>query len=281
MLKLTYGIPSLNYQDSMGIPGMGGDLFNGLLSLASYAKKNKDSSIKFISAPLSKFDIVSLFYAEKMIPVLPDNMQTIEKLHICDVHAHALNTNSPFLKFCKNRTTNTVWHYFLLRGITQEDILKNFSITGTPNMSVEEQDIIIFPSAGGDGSKLLPPEFYLNFIEDHYPGNRKVYWNKETNSLHKNNCPPKGDILTSSIKDILATLFHRNPIVMGHRSGIFDIMFHVLPPNRTSDVTCFYETSQPNKQLHADWCLKGDNVPEQFKEFSESRKYYREIGVDR
>lgn len=276
MSQMMYGLPVMNYQDARKVPGQTGDLFNGLLSLASYARKVGDDSRKLISTPISKFDVVSMFENENMVSVVPNNNQNIQGLHVCDIVAQAVRTNSPNLKLLR-RDRIGVWDYFLARGITQEDILTEFYMKGTPDMSVNEEDVIVFPTTGGDGRTYFHPEFYLKAIDHFFPNAGKVYWNKEaTLSHYKPNSPTDCNVLKMGIADMLATIIARNPRVIGHRSGIFDMMFHVLPTDRTSQVVCLYELEQP---IHIDWCLKGRNVPEQFKEFSEKRKSYLEIGV--
>lgn len=241
-----------------------GDWFNGMLSLASYNKKMCIDVSTEIGVNLPRKDIVALFESAKFTPVEP-------KAPITNLHLDYL-----YRVYASNRPNRyLMWDYFLLRGITENNIFSDFTITGFVDEKVTEDDVIIFPTNGG--AELLNPNVYLPFIGKK---KRNVYWNKEL-LPYRNNIPSGAKTLSLGLMDLLATLIVKKPKIIGHRSGIFDIFFHVLPPHN-NQVYCVYDKRNEIQML---WQFKATmpynqvHVPEEFKNYIAKRSTFYEVFV--
>ena len=238
-----------------------GDWFNGMLGLASYLKKQKSDTVTNIGVNIEREDIVNLFKYANFNPIRPT--LPITSLHVDNL----VNTKS---------NTYSMWNYFLLRNLTQNDMFTDFNIEGIVNEDITEDDIIIFPTT--NGAELFNPEIYTSLIDDKFKGN--VYWNKEL-IPYRDNIPKDARILSLGLMDLLATIISKKVRIIGHRSGIFDIFFHVLPPNNNK-IDCVYDIRneiQMAWQFKATMPYKNISTPIEFYEYIHCRETFTEIFI--
>jgi hypothetical protein len=244
-----------------------GDWFNGMLSLASLKKKIGNTANTEIGVNPPRRDLVALFEAANFVSVEPKPPITSLHLdHLYQAHSegHAIRSTRYFM-----------WDYFLLRGLNEADMFGDFKVTGTVQEHITEDDVIIFPTNGG--AELLNPNVYLPFVGK-VKGN--VYWNQET-IPYRNNIPQGAKTLSLGLMDLLATLIAKKPRIIGHRSGIFDVFFHVLPPCN-NQVYCVYDRRNETQmlwQFKATLPYKQVHLPKEFSDYARSRTTFYEVFV--
>jgi hypothetical protein len=233
-----------------------GDLFNGIFSLISLRKKSNTLNQNiYISAPEFRYEIVNFFKNANCIPVTSDIF--------VDIHICSLNRKNDL----------TIYDCFSTLDLESNDMFDDFNFSGNVDNNITEDDIIIFPITSG--TNILDYNLFLKIINEQGLGYNNIYWNVEPNLLYRKNYNDQDKTLNLSIMDIMTTIKEKNPIIIGHRSGIFDLIFSMLPDTRSY---CVYDT---NDQLQLDFRFKYDNPRhyDRFETYIERRKNFVEIFV--
>lgn len=234
-----------------------GDLFTGVLSTISF--KNKFNLLKdetYISVPEFRYNLVNFFKNANCVPVTSE--------FFVDIHVNSLT----------RKNGNILYDYFNALDIEQNEIFNNFYFdSGEINEEVGEDDIIIFPITSGDD--IIDYNLFLEFIKEKQIKYRKIFWNAEPNKIYRKNYDDSMDTINLEIDDLLKTVKEKNPTIIGHRSGIFDIIFHMIPKSKTY---CFY---RKDNQLQSEWNFKSKNLKyyEKYKDYIESRENFNEIFI--
>lgn len=234
-----------------------GDLFNGILSLVSFKKKfNLLDEPIYISTPENRYDIVDFFSNAKCIPVTTEIF--------VDVHVNSLAR--------KNGTT--LYDYFHVLELNQDEIFDDFSFSSEDILDeITEEDIIIFPITSEDF--ILDYNLFLDIINEKEIKYRKIFWNTEPNKIYRKNYANNMETINLEIDVLLKTIKEKNPTIIGHRSGIFDLIFNLIPESKTY---CVYSKKSP---IQMEWRFKSDfpNHYEVYRDYIEKRKNFNEIFV--
>jgi hypothetical protein len=259
-----------------------GDLFNGLLSIVSASQKNdKNEEPIYFSAPKHRHEIINMFSYTNIEPSVEQNF--IET-HVNSTDEH-LSVIAPIIHPSKREWIShddydiNIWDYFSRFNLTSDDMFEDYFLEGGIIEDVTDKDIIILPISSE--TDIIHYDTYLEFIKNNISEYNNIYWNVEPKSDQRFNYRPNYPhveeryILNSSIGDLINTIDKKNPIIIGHRSGIFDIIFHILKNTR---VCCFYDMRDPIQRL---WRFKSNSKNHQnFDKYIEERSQFHEIELN-
>jgi len=248
-----YGNPH-TFECGQGI----GDLFNGMLALASIKKKNNEINYETkISTPFIRYDLVNLFKNANFAPIT----QIFNKnLHVVSMGESRKNYYDPL----------TVYDYFKLNNLNGDEIFNDFNLDGVVSENITSDDVIIFPITSG--AKILDNGIFLNYLNNEIKHFNNVYWNIEPHRNYRKNIPDNSKLLDLSISNLLTTIKHKKPKIIGHRSGIFDILFSIFTD---VEMYCFYDIRDP---VQMNWILKNENELN-FSSYINKRTKFKEIFV--
>ena len=250
-----------------------GDMFNGILSLVSILRKNNValSSVQ-ISAPQYRQEIVNFFGVETC------TVSKFNNLHVCktDMLLNTLKDSVDVDPISTITHPHNIWDFFSRFNLTGEDMFEDYNLNGNIKHDITSDDIIIFPISYG--ANIIHYNMYIELIKKYIPSYRNIYWNVEPGgegrAKYRENYPKIDNKfkLNLGISDLITTLHKKNPIIVGCRSGLFDIMFHILKKSR---IFCLYDTSDI---IQSRWRFKDNcKIYQNFQTYINNRGNYNEI----
>lgn len=143
---------------------------------------------------------------------------------------------------------------------------------------VSSNDIIIFPSSSS--AELIDPSVFLHLAEND-ESSGKILWNVDPHGIYRNNIPVNSNVLNLSLTDLIVTILVKKPKLILQRSGICDILYHVLK-EYSNTITVLYNI---NDNIQMAWQfgfrIKFDQfeVPQEFQDYNNIRNF-KEILYD-
>jgi len=273
MIEIAYNNTFGNQETWDTHGGHIGDMFNGILSLVSVLRKN--------NVPLNNIQISSPLYRQEIVNLFGINTCAVHRFN--DLHVHKTDMLLSTLRGstginipCTISHPHNIWDYFSRFDLTGDDIVEDYCLSGDVRHDITSDDIIIFPMSYG--ANIIHYNIFLEFIKNNIHNYRNIYWNIEPEGEGKVKYRinyPKVDNkfrLNLGISDLITTLYKRNPTIIGCRSGLFDIMFHIL---KTSRIFCFCDTSDI---IQSRWRFKENcKLYQNFQTYIKDRVHYNEI----
>ena len=200
-----------------------GDMFNALSSFCCLKKKLNNTELFYFVTHKSRFFLVDLFKEYGARPVCIDECgdKQIESLWI---------NSTGFSKYVKENYNRELqyWDYFERFGLTSEDLIR-FYETLIPNRikndNITDRDLIICPMTNGGiivDNKLFTD--YANKLKENGLVDN-IYTNIEGHTEYRKQNLNDFVNLETSLEQLLSIVYYNKPIILGLRSGLFDIIY--------------------------------------------------------
>lgn len=200
-----------------------GDMFNALASFCCLKRKlNDNTTFYFVTHP-SRFFLVNLFSKYGAVPIEYDKCK--------DKHIKSLWINSTgFLNYVRKEYNREMiyWDYFERFNLTSDDLI-SFYETIIPNKIenniIGKNDIILCPMT--NGGDIIDNTLFINYINKLKETKRinEIYVNIEKDVKYRNQHIDQYKQLETTLEEFLSLSYYNNPIILGLRSGLFDILY--------------------------------------------------------
>lgn len=182
------------------------------------------------------------------------------------------------MDFMPNKSSYYFWDYFTGRNLQSKDLEISYLLDGSVSNLVSSNDIIIFPTSSS--AELIDPNVFLHLTKND-ESSGKILWNVDLHGIYRNNIPVNSNVLNLSLTDLIVTILVKKPKLILQRSGICDILYHVLK-EYSNTITVSYNI---NDNIQMAWQfgfrIKFDQfeVPQEFQDYNNKRNF-KEILYD-
>jgi hypothetical protein len=236
-----------------------GDCFNGMLALSSYKKKtNQIDKISYVKVPPHRAELVNIFSNANLVPV------------------HNVDYDLCFSTFLIPNVDHSFYGYNYGIGLNGDDLFDNYNIEGKIIESITSDDIILFPTISGH-QYLVNPNIFIDLIHKYELPYKNIFYNSDPDNSYVEKFIDNSNIkiLKHSINDILYTIKHKNPIIIGQRSGMFDVIFHTIKKARAYII---FDINTPYQEVNS-FLNMDDSRKKAFEKYSKERMNFTEIYI--